>query len=225
MTKYFPTLYFHSHFFSLPKALCSEHFKAWFPVSSVWKWSFDGFWSKSFHILLLFLYAFPTYIKQWCPASHCSLLSHLLKRGGPVCPQKIFATSVKSSSLGYVHAKEHAERVSLPCQDTLSTFWTPLCSKPLDIGRQEWQLDELLPYLTITCMGLRDLTWITRPAAGYPFHEVWPVLTYLFRTLEIPSKALNPTVAREVHRCWVLLGLVCDVRQTLPSTGASFCLF
>lgn len=34
---------------------------------------------------------------------------------------------------------------------------------------------------------------MTRPAAGYrDFREVWPVLMYLFQTLEIPSKALNP---------------------------------
>lgn len=103
-------------------------------------------------MLLLFLYAFPIYIKQWCPPSHCSLVV-LLKREGPVCPQKIFAPCVKSSFSGHVQQEEHVRRVSLPSQDTLSSFWTPLCSKPLVIEGWEWQLDVLLPELTITCTG------------------------------------------------------------------------
>lgn len=76
---------------------------------------------NSFHMLLLFFYAFPTYLKLWCPSSHCSL-SHLCKREGPVCHEKIFASSVKSSSSGYVQREEHTKRVSLPCHDSLSSF-------------------------------------------------------------------------------------------------------
>lgn len=78
-------------FFSLAKPLCSKHLKTdcFSIVSSVFslKVKFDGFWRNSFHMLLLFLHAFPTYLKQWCPTSHCSLLSHLL-RGKVQCVTK-----------------------------------------------------------------------------------------------------------------------------------------
>lgn len=151
--------------------------RAWFPVSSVWKWSVAVFWRNTFHILLLFLYAFPPCIKQWCPASHCSLLSHLLKREGPMCPQKTFTTSVKSSSSGYVQQEEHAKRVSLPGQDTLPSFLNPSLQQAPGYRRTRMAVGGVAPLLNYRVQGLRDLIWITRPAAGCPFHEVWLVLT------------------------------------------------
>lgn len=41
---------------------------------------------------------------------------------------------------------------------------------------------------------------------------------------ETPSKALSPTITHEVHRYWILLGLVCDMRPALCSPCAFFCL-
>lgn len=192
-------------------------------MSSVWKWSVAGFWRNTFHILLLFLYAFPTCIKQWCPASHCSLLSHLLKREGPMCPQKTFANSVKSSSSGYAQQEEHAKRVSLPGQDTLPSFLNPPCSKPLGIGGREWQLEELLPYWTIVYRGSGTLYELRGQQLAVPFMKCGWFWHNCSEHLKYRAKL--QIVTRDGCKYWVLLGRVCDMRQTLPSTCAFFCLF
>lgn len=104
------SLYFCSHLFSSAKALSSEHFNA----------DYCSMVSSVINLEVRLLYAFPAHMKQWCPASHCSLLSHFLKRERPVCPQEIFAASVKTSSLAY--AARGARRKSEPCQDTVPHF-------------------------------------------------------------------------------------------------------
>lgn len=157
------------------------------------------------------LYAFPAHVKQWCPASHCSLLSHFLKRERPVCPQEIFAASVKTSSLAY--AARGARRKSEPCQDTVPHFLNHSLQQASGYRKTRMAAGWVAPLVTYHLYwSSGTLHELQGQQLAIPFVKCslfWH--TFL---LEIPSRALNPILTCEVHGEWVLVGPLCDMTQT-----------